>query len=259
MTLSDTAALVALIAATGIALDASEILRGRRELAQFFSWRTMARYQRGRLARLGAKWPALADRVVWTIVALHAVAAAAAAYVLAYGDAWMAAPLAGFVVAVRILLDHRFPFSIIGADHMQVVVWIALILFSLSGEIGQKAALLFIGGHGVLAYLTTGFAKLKKKPWRDGTAVSHVMQSTTFGTPRLAAALPMRVVSPAVTWATLAFEMAGPFLILLGPEGALVFCGTAVLFHSGIAVTMGLTPFLFAFASTHPAIYWLAT
>ena len=47
-------------------------------------------------------------------------------------------------------------------------------------------------------------------------------------------------------------------LILLGPPGALTFAAIATLFHVGIAATMGLNRFVFAFGAALPSTYWIS-
>ena len=258
MTSSTAAALVALIASAGIVLDAMEILRARHILDHLFDWKTFQRHRRWPTLGLGPIGKAIRDPSFKILVAAHAFVAVASGVALAYELDYVVLATA-FVVGVRCLIEYRFPCSNTAADQMQLLIWIALSIFAAAGEgTGEALALSFIGMHGLLAYFTAGVSKLRKRSWRTGTAVEQVIKSDVFGMPTLAAIVPLGLLSPLASWSTLALEIGGPTLIAFGPEAALVFCTLAALFHVGIAFTMGLTPFIFAFGATYPAIYWLA-
>jgi hypothetical protein len=54
------------------------------------------------------------------------------------------------------------------------------------------------------------------------------------------------------------FELGAPFLIFAGTPGAALLVIFGVAFHVGIAVTMGLTTFVFAFIAPLPLLYCFA-
>lgn len=258
MTTSTAVGLVALIASMGIVLDAVEILCARRVLDQLFDWKTFQRHRRWPTVGLGPIGEAVREPLFKVLVAAHAVVAVASSFALANGMNY-AVLATVFVVGVRCLIEYRFPFSNTAADQIQLLIWIGLSIFAVAGEgVGQALALGFIGMTGLLAYFTAGVAKLFKRSWREGTAVEQVIKSDVFGMPTLASMVPIGLLSPLACWSTLTLEIGGPALVAFGPEAAIVFCTMAVLFHVGIAFTMGLTPFIFGFGATYPAIYWIA-
>jgi hypothetical protein len=79
----------------------------------------------------------------------------------------------------------------------------------------------------------------------------------TYCPPGVAEACRRPAVSAAFSWLTLAFEIGSPFLLLGGRTGGLIFIALAAVFHLGIALTMGLTTFVFAFGAALPIVYYL--
>jgi len=262
MTISSAAALVALIASVGILLDTAEILYARRTLSQFFDWKTSQRYRRWPTLGLSPVAETVREPLFKILVAAHSVAAVASALALLHNARYTVLAII-FVIGVRCLIEYRFPRSNTAADQLQLLIWVGLAAFSVfeEGGLGQVVALSFIAAHGLLAYFSAGVAKLFRKAWRKGKAVGQVLETDTYGTPTLASIMPIglfSLFSLVASWSTIALEIGGPALILFGPDAAAVFIGMAALFHIGIAFTMGLTPFIFAFGATYPAIYWLA-
>ena len=68
-----------------------------------------------------------------------------------------------------------------------------------------------------------------------------------------------RRLTAALSVLTLAFEIVGPLLLFLGPPGAAAFAVIAFGFHLGVAATMGVDRFVFAFGAVHPALFWAST
>lgn len=263
MTPDDIAALCACVLSLGVLMEVAEIVRGRRALATFFD------HQHGE-ARLSAPRSSttLDDRLgsisilSSTFLALlfaHAALALSATAALAYGLV-VAAPLALAVALVQWVIEKRLVSSGTSASGLQAILWVSLSLFAVAGDgVGQTAALAFIALQGLLGYFCAGVSKLTHPSWKRGTAIREVLQSDMFGVPRLAALLPLSLLTAPVSWSALAFEILGPPLSLLSPNAALGFCLVALCFHLGVALMMGISQFLFAFGATHPAIYFCAT
>ncbi len=250
MTADGILAISALIAACGVALDAAELLGPNSPLDRYFAWE--ATRFRPMLRRLTQTGP-----LKWALGVQVAAAFAVAPLVLWAGPA--GALLGSVVLAVHLLVRIRAPLSSNGADYMQLIVWSAVVAYGLAGgSLGRSAALWFVAGNAVVAYVTAGLKKLSVPGWRDGTVLGSIMATETFGTPALVPLLHVRPLAAVAAWGTLGFETLGPFLILLGPPGALTFAAIATLFHVGIAATMGLNRFVFAFGAALPSTYWIS-
>jgi hypothetical protein len=113
----------------------------------------------------------------------------------------------------------------------------------------------FLALHGVVGYVMAGVTKFKSAHWLDGSAIKHVVLSDQFGSPNLAAVIPIGLWSVPLTWGTLAFEVGGPLVALTGPNAALCFFAAGIVFHVCISLLTGITQFIFSFGATYPAIY----
>jgi hypothetical protein len=256
-------ALASGIAAIGIVYDTVEFLLGRQEiLERFFDVRIVrSRYYIliNRPLR-GLVFDLLSSRRVFlTVVALHGVAAALFPLVVLYSHG-LAAGLAAVVLAVHCLANVRLCVGRDGADQMQNIVWAALLGYCLPiTETGRLMCLAFVPAQLILSYWTSGIAKVISPVWRQGSAVHLITRMETYCSPGVAAACGRPWVSKAFSWLTIAFEVGAPFLLIFGWPGALTFIVCATLFHVGIALTMGLTTFVFAFGAALPIVYYLST
>jgi hypothetical protein len=119
----------------------------------------------------------------------------------------------------------------------------------------HNAAVLAVGAQICLAYVLSGLFKLQGAEWRAGTAVYYPLQLPQFRPwPALADLVAGHGwIVAAVTWGTLALQLAFPLLLLqrhlrvLGVAGALTM-------HAGIAVVMGL-PFFSLFMMAGDCIF----
>lgn len=255
MTASDVATATALIATLGILFETVELIGARHQICRFLDMKVIRLFLRYNHQIKAAGILRQPDTLKLFLI-LRAAAAVATVYFLA-----LQMPLAVVstvvVVVITYLKDFRMPLGATGADRMQRFIWICLFLFALApSPIAQTAALGFIAFQGLYSYFMAGVNKLKVPSWRDGTAVGQVVATEAYGI-TYTMKLSQGWVFTFLTYSTLVFEIAGPFLVLLGPEATLVFLGMAFFFHASVAVVSGLTIFIFAFSATYPAIYWI--
>jgi hypothetical protein len=59
-------------------------------------------------------------------------------------------------------------------------------------------------------------------------------------------------------WSVILFECLGPFLVLSGRNGVVIFITLALAFHLGVAIVMGLNIFVWSFVAAYPAIIFMA-
>ncbi|HZM78803.1 MAG TPA: sporulation-delaying protein SdpB family protein [Candidatus Limnocylindrales bacterium] len=114
-----------------------------------------------------------------------------------------------------------------------------------------RIALLLIQIQVAAIYLHASIAKMGVPEWADGTAMYYWSRHPTFGAPSwLRPLMDLIVGSPygvtAITWGSVALEFALAIAILLGPQAKRVLLLAGLLFHTGIAVHMGLVSFLAA-------------
>lgn len=111
----------------------------------------------------------------------------------------------------------------------------------------HNAAVLAVGAQICLVYVLSGLFKLQGEQWRDGSAVYYPLSLPQFRPwPELADLIAGNGwLVAAVTWGTLALQLAFP-LLLLQRHLRVVGVGGALLMHAGIAVVMGL-PFFSLF------------
>jgi hypothetical protein len=167
---------------------------------------------------------------------------------------------AAVVVGARMLLHARIQLGNDGSDQMVLVVVMSLLIGWLA--IGTPIAAVAVGYAALqllLAYLVAGIAKLSSDTWRRGEAVPAILNTIGLGWPALARTLRRHhALSLGLCWSVIAFECLLPTAILVGPPGIYVFLAFGLAFHLGIAITMGLNTFLWAFTSAYPALILLA-
>ena len=101
---------------------------------------------------------------------------------------------AGIGVALfgNLLLHVRNTYGLDGSDQMQTIVLSALLLYHVAPYgAGRVIALGFIAAQSMLSYFSAGYAKLTSPMWRDGTAISGVLDTLSYGSSRAT-----RVASP---------------------------------------------------------------
>lgn len=162
-----------------------------------------------------------------------------------------------YLTASNLLLQLRNSFGSDGTDHMNMLTCASLAASTLFPDDlrAKEACTWFIAGQSCLSYLTAGVAKLVSPYWRDGTAMSGIFRTHTYGDKRVYQLLkkyPM--LSKAGGWAVIIGETAFPLVLLLPKKPALGILGTGLGFHVGNAVFMGLNRFVWTFSGTYPSV-----
>jgi len=259
----NTAILIAsLIAALGIVYDTVEFYQARHEvLEKFYNWRVVRSRYYILVNRpvLGLAFDALfARRTFIGLVVAHGLAAVAFPVIFYVNPALAALP-AAMVLGVHCLTNVRLMVGRDGADQMQNIVWGGLLAYCLPlHESVKLVAVGFIVAQLLLSYIVSGVAKLISPVWRKGTALGLITRMATYCPPAAARLFSRPAVSFAVCWFTILFELLAPGLLFFGHTGAVIFIVLGTLFHGGIALSMGLTTFVFAFLATYPLVYELA-
>lgn len=174
-------------------------------------------------------------------------------------DGLLSTLLVGYVLVSLGLANYRhFPYAITGGDRMLIVVFCAFFLLSFypaSAKV-QLGTMVFLVGQLCLAYFTAGFSKLKSSHWKGGGA-SHFEQPTLLPEGPLKRWLTSNVKVPGML--VILWQLTFPVSLLLGPEVALAWLVTGLLFHLFNALVLGLNTFLFSWLAIYPLAYHVST
>ena len=172
-------------------------------------------------------------------------------------------PLAAFLFlgTVAILIRWRGAFNG-GSDFMTVVVLTGMVIataFAAFGEadFGWRAGLIYIAIHSASSYFISGGVKLVNPDWRSGKALPLFLDGGVYGPLSPTSIYWRKPVTVLCSWSFILWECMAP-LVLLDVFAALLFCGAAAVFHFLVFWHFGLNRFVFAWASTFPALIYLA-
>jgi hypothetical protein len=229
-----------------VALGSLELLARRRVLADdgVWRWRTLA-------PELGPLRAVLAYRPFVAVLAVRLVLALA----LVAGARGAVAP-ALWVATLVVNLRFRGTFNG-GSDLMTMVALTGLAVAHLGhrSPVVVAAALVYVAAQATLSYLVAGVVKVANPQWRRGEALAAFVARPDVAVVRRAVGGPRR--ARAASWAVMGFECAFP-LAFVSVAAAWVFVALALVFHLATVAAFGLNRFLFAWASTWPAVVWVA-
>jgi hypothetical protein len=216
------------------------------------SWRVLL--QRSGLSR-AARWltPLLESGGLRWVFALRAGCGAALCLPLPMNAA---ALTAGIALALSLLIGYRNLVGGDGSDQMTVVVLAGLVIAG--GPFDSRARMagyVLIASQSILSYMVAGIAKAISPTWRQGDALPLILRTATYGAHRFARWCAHRAgTARALCWATIVFEILFPFAILAPTPIFVAALAGGVMFHTGIAVLMGLNVFTWAFVATYPSL-----
>lgn len=147
-----------------------------------------------------------------------------------------------------------------GSDGLMFIVISAIALASLfpEGDSVQAAALVFIAGQVILAYVAAGIFKVKSSVWRSGDAILKILSLKTFGASWASKLLRTSAKFPPVaSWAVILFECGFVLILVVPHQYVLVVLALGFLFHLSTALVMGLNGFVWAFLAGYPAVFWV--
>jgi hypothetical protein len=91
-------------------------------------------------------------------------------------------PILILYTLVTLLLSLRNRYGNDGADQMALIISVSLSLSLLMNDINCiKYAIFFVAFQGILAYTTSGFAKLSSQKWRNGSGLKLLINTKTYG------------------------------------------------------------------------------
>ena len=162
-----------------------------------------------------------------------------------------------FLAGTNWALHVRNGYGTDGTDHMNMLTHAALAASKLfpNDHIARQACAWFIAGQSCLSYAAAGAAKVVSPFWRDGTAMSGVFRTQTYGT-RWVGELMKKypVLAKAGGWSVILGELAFPLVLVAPKPVARALLATGTAFHLGNAAFMGLNRFVWAFGATYPSV-----
>ena len=160
-----------------------------------------------------------------------------------------------------VTVTFRMPVGQDGSDQMNVLILVPASLALIIGDrSATAAALLFIAGQALLAYTTSGVAKLMSGTWRSGQAIPQILSTLSYG--NLGAATMFRSntgLSRMACWSIMLFEASFAVVLVLSADGVAWMLAAGLVFHFACAVLMGLNCFFWSFAATYPALVFVKT
>jgi len=166
----------------------------------------------------------------------------------------------GLMFLSKKLSELRNPFGGDGADQMSDVISGYRVMTAAIPDrvVGDDLFLRAVNAQVVVSYLASGLAKAISSTWRSGDAIDLVLSTKLYGgsgTARLIRRYPF--TGRLLSWTTIGWETAFPIVYLLSPTSARYLLHLVKAFHLGIAVTMGLPRFFWAFSSSHAAVEYV--
>ncbi|MDB1086070.1 alpha/beta fold hydrolase [Streptomyces sp. ACA25] len=191
-----------------------------------------------------------------TTTVLHAARVAASAGLLLPGNGKWRGAANAFLGVSGAALYPRHRYGTDGADQASTLVQTAtgLARMAPSPQV-QDALLWYVALQSNLSYLVSGWVKLLGKDWRDGSALSGVMRTRTYGQKdvwRLTRKYPKsaRLLAHGV----LALECLFPVLYAKGGALTRPVLASAASFHVANGFVMGLGRFATSFIAMHPMV-----
>jgi hypothetical protein len=250
------------IAAAGVCLSSLEWLAAGAQLRDSgaFSWK-LVRLSIPSLLRL--RYEALVDHVFGYrgVLILLSIRLAAALLLLAPTDSrplrtWLCIVIATLAVLGRV----RLSLGMNSSDQMSLLIFSALALgYAAGGKAAISVSLWFLAGQVCLAYCAAGWLKCRERGWRDGSFLTAVLCSRTFGAQRIGSFLRDRPwLAVLLAAAVLVTEILFPVSLVAPPHIMVGILVCALLFHVSVGALMGLNDFAWSFPATYPAVIYCA-
>ncbi|MFE7572463.1 hypothetical protein ACFU76_36920 [Streptomyces sp. NPDC057539] len=190
---------------------------------------------------------------------IHAARVIAAASLLIPGTPRRHRAAASGVLAVTSMMNHLTqPYGTDGTDQLSFHVQAA----SAAARITDKprlvdACLWYVALQSTMSYALAGYAKLPSHIWRSGKALPGILRTESYGD-RGAYQIAQRypTIAKVSAHAVLALECAFPVVFLAKGRPAPLMLASMGAFHLVNARVMGLGRFVWAFASTYPALLY---
>jgi hypothetical protein len=162
-----------------------------------------------------------------------------------------------FLIALVLLMRWRGAFNG-GSDFMTLVGLTGLLIAHGLGaltdpELGWRAGLWYVALQSVTSYFVSGWVKLLRPEWRNGSALPAFLDSGVYGPLPERSVFRRPAIARAVSWGFTVWEGCFP-LALLDVRLAIGLCASAVVFHFLVFWYFGLNRFFWSWLATFPAV-----
>lgn len=148
-----------------------------------------------------------------------------------------------------------------GADQVSFMTMLAALLARAfpNDERAKRALLRMIAFQACLSYSASGAVKLASPTWRSGRAITGIFRTATFGDEGFYQFVKLHPILPKlVAWSVILAETFFPLVMVTPkPVSRAILAGMGG-FHLANSRFMGLNRFPVAFASTYPAVSYVA-
>jgi len=255
---------VTAIIACGTLLSSLQWIANRRALTNdgVLSWSILstrrAIWSRGWMVSVAT--PVLDDYGMMILLAARVSAAAA---LLTFPHHLQVRPLCLTVLVVTTFAMHlrSFPLGFSGADRMRLIVLGALFLRELAphSDLATQACVWFIALQCCLSYVTAGLVKLSSADWRAGEVLPQVFCCHLFRHEKAATFLKQNpAASKSLSWMAMLLLTSFP-LSLFDTRVCAIYLAAMFLFHIANAILLGFNKFVWSWAATYPAVFYVAT
>lgn len=185
----------------------------------------------------------------------------AGALMLAVCDVGVAVSFVAFVTSV--MMSMRFRGRENGAaDAMTNLVAATVFGVGCAAALqldATRTGLAFIASQSVLSYFSAGMAKARRPLWRSGRAVRSFVGIERYGAPTWTSTLlAVPGVATVASLCLIAWQLTFPLSVLM-PTWCVLACLIGLVFHLINFFVFGLQRFVWAWAITYPAVWFIST
>lgn len=169
---------------------------------------------------------------------------------------WLLISLAG----VQCYFNHRFRLIYQNGDTMFLIGFSAMAVAALDprDSMLHAAAFAFLAFNVLLAYFMSGLDKLKSTHWRSGSLLVEIFWNHPHRFEPIGRLLTRhRSLAFVGSWSVILLELLFPLCVLMPEPFFYGYLAAGLFFHIAVSFTMGLHGFLWSFASTYPALYYV--
>ncbi|WP_326584639.1 hypothetical protein OG889_40365 [Streptomyces sp. NBC_00481] len=154
-------------------------------------------------------------------------------------------------------MNARHHYGNDGSDQMaQVTFTVSLLAKAFPNDSrAREACLRFVAFQACVSYASAGTVKLVSPMWRNGSAVTGIFRTQSYGDATIYELLKRYpALSVALAWTVILGELAFPLVLVAPRPVARGMLAMGTVFHLANGKFMGLNRFIWAFSGTYPAV-----
>jgi hypothetical protein len=260
LTIEIAARITAVLVGIGILQSSAQLLLSVKEFRSsgLLDWNSRQALTRSPGA--SRSWMVGQSGSVWLRVVLIVRIASTVALIAPFQSNVLYGTYACVILLSSLFLSYQIRYGKDGSNQISFIILAGLAFTFLlpTSSPFQPVGLYFIAAQALFSYFAAGISKITNAKWRQGSALTSILNTASYGDSTAAAALAKRPwLGGVVGWIVIVVEIIFP-VALVAPPGvliALLFAGG--MLHLGTAVLIGLDTFFWAFTATFPAIIFV--